>query len=91
MKTERSTDTLVPPGLLAEIEAAAAEEHREPRELVGEAVETYLERRAQRRAVAEPGKAHTPAEAAARILELRKGNLLPPGVTIKDLINHGRA
>jgi hypothetical protein len=40
----------------------------------------------------EPGKVrHTPAEAAARIRELRKGNLLPPGVTIKDLINHGRA
>jgi hypothetical protein len=34
---------------------------------------------------------HTPAEAAARILELRKGNILPEGETIKDLINHGRA
>jgi hypothetical protein len=34
---------------------------------------------------------HTLAGAAARILELRKGNLLPPGETIKDLINFGRA
>jgi metal-responsive CopG/Arc/MetJ family transcriptional regulator len=34
-----------PPGLLAEIEAAAAEEHRPARELVGEAVERYLSER----------------------------------------------
>ena len=34
---------------------------------------------------------HTPAEAAARIRELRKGNILPAGATIKDLINYGRA
>ena len=33
----------------------------------------------------------TPAEAAARLRELRKGNLLPPGTTICDLIEHGRA
>ena len=45
MKTERPADTLVPPGLLAEIEAAAAEEHRPPRELVGEALERYLSER----------------------------------------------
>jgi predicted transcriptional regulator len=45
MKTERPADTLVPPGLLAEIEAAAAEEHRPPRELVGEALQRYLSER----------------------------------------------
>ena len=45
METERPTDTLIPPGLLSEIEAAAAEEHRAPRELVGEAVERYLSER----------------------------------------------
>jgi hypothetical protein len=33
----------------------------------------------------------TAAEAVAHILEARKGNLLPPGVTIRDLINEGRA
>ncbi len=42
MKTERPADTLVPPDLLREIEAAAEEEHRAPSELVGEAVERYL-------------------------------------------------
>ena len=33
----------------------------------------------------------TPAEAVAHIRELRKGNRLPAGVTIQDLINEGRA
>jgi hypothetical protein len=42
MKSETAPDTLVPPGLLPEIQAAAQEEHREPSELVGEAVERYL-------------------------------------------------
>lgn len=39
-----------------------------------------------------PGRRqHSPAEAAARIRELRKGNMLPAGATIKDLISYGRA
>jgi hypothetical protein len=33
----------------------------------------------------------TPAEAAARIRELRKGNLLPEGMTIRAMIEEGRA
>jgi hypothetical protein len=33
----------------------------------------------------------TPAEAVAHIRELRQGNRLPASVTIKDLINEGRA
>ena len=33
----------------------------------------------------------TPAEAVARIRELRQGNRLPAGVTVKNLINEGRA
>ena len=33
----------------------------------------------------------TPAEAAAHIRQMRRGNRLPSGVTIKDLINEGRA
>jgi hypothetical protein len=90
MRSVDPSDTLVPPDLLVEVEAAAEEEHREPRELVREAVTWYLEqRRARRGAAAEP--IHTPAEAAASILELRKDNRLPPGVTIRDLINFGRA
>jgi hypothetical protein len=38
-------DTLVPAGLLPEIQSAAEEEHRAPGELVGEAVERYLAER----------------------------------------------
>lgn len=30
-------------------------------------------------------------EAAARMLELRQGNILPEGVTIQDLMREGRA
>ena len=45
MKTERPTDTLVLPGLLAEVQAAAEEEHRAPGELVREAIERYMDER----------------------------------------------
>jgi hypothetical protein len=45
MKPETSADTLVPSGLLPEIRAAAAEEHRAPSDLVGEAIERYLSER----------------------------------------------
>jgi hypothetical protein len=33
----------------------------------------------------------TPAEAVEHIRQLRRGNRLPAGVTIKDFINEGRA
>jgi hypothetical protein len=33
----------------------------------------------------------TQQEAATHILEMRKNNILPEGVTIRDLINDGRA
>jgi predicted transcriptional regulator len=45
METGHPADALIPPALLAEIEAAAAEERRPVRELVGEAVERYLSQR----------------------------------------------
>lgn len=64
--------------------ALAARVGREPDEIVREALALWEKRQASA-----PGR--TPAEAAARILELRKGNILPAGETIKDLINHGRA
>jgi hypothetical protein len=89
MRSKDPIETLVPPDLLVEVEAAARQERRQPWELVREAVTRYLEQRRARQGPA-PEPVHTPAEAVARILELRKGNLLPPGVTIKDLINFGR-
>ena len=45
MKTDGPADTLVPPGLLAEVQAAAEEERRAPAELVREAIEGYLDER----------------------------------------------
>jgi len=55
---------------------------------VREALTEWEQRQAQR----QPQRPkHSPAEAAARILELRKGNILPEGETIKNLINYGRA
>jgi hypothetical protein len=72
----------------AHLAALAASAGRSPDEIVREAVALWEEHQASR-LFAEPK--HTPAEAAARILELRRGNILPEGETIKDLINFGRA
>jgi hypothetical protein len=71
---------------LAELAARAG---RSAAELVQEALAEWEERQAGRHAPAPPS--HTPAEAAARIRELRRGNILPAGATIRDLIDHGRA
>ncbi len=57
---------------------------------VDEALDTALKSIAS--PVAAASLAHrTPAEAAARLRELRKGTVLPPGMTIRDLIEQGRA
>jgi hypothetical protein len=48
MRPESPTDGRLTPDLLVEVHAAAAEEHREPAELVREAVTRYLEQRRAR-------------------------------------------
>jgi hypothetical protein len=84
-----SDELIIPPALAAQILAAADDEHRPAAEVVQEALERYL---AQRRENVNTTPARrTPAEAAARLLERRKGTLLPDGVTIRDLMTHGRA
>lgn len=45
MEPEIPPDTPVPAALIPEIKAAAEEEHREPSQLVGEAVTRYLAER----------------------------------------------
>lgn len=45
----------------------------------------------KRTAVESQPARRTPVAAAARMLEMRMGNTLPAGVTIHDLIRHGRA
>lgn len=76
----------LPPDQEARLAALAASAGRSPSEVVQEALTLWETQRAQRH-----GAKHTPAEAAARIRELRQGNLLPEGETIRDLIDHGRA
>jgi metal-responsive CopG/Arc/MetJ family transcriptional regulator len=80
----------IPPALLAEVQAAAKEEHRAPDELVSDALRRYLE---GRRHDGPPhiGASETAYAAIERIRELRQGNFLPEGVTIRDLIGEGRA
>ena len=91
--TGETISWVLPPALLAEVEAAADEEHRAPGDVVREAPERYL---VERRGAAAPSEAfqikkRTPAEAAARMRELRKGTFLPEGETIRSMIEHGRA
>ena len=68
----------------AHLAVLAASLGRSPDEILQEALTLWEKRQAS-------PPARTPAEAAARILELRKGNILPAGETIEDLIDHGRA
>jgi hypothetical protein len=80
MTTEAPPDALIPPGLLAEIEAAAEEEHREPRELVHEAVERYLsERRWLRK-----DEVHT--KIAQGLESLRQGKGLDGDAVLAELL-----
>ena len=62
MKTRVPDMLEIPPGWLAEVQAAADAEHRAPAELVQDAVGRYIK---ERRAYASSRK-YTPAEAVAR-------------------------
>jgi hypothetical protein len=86
-------DTLlvIPLALAAEIQAAADDEHRTADDLIRDVLERYLDDWRNRTSRSQGRPRLTPVEAAARLRELRKGNVLPDGVTIRDLTNHGRA
>jgi len=70
----------------ARLAALAASAGRSPDDIVQEALALWQAREMQHRK-----SKHSPAQAAARIRELRKGNILPEGETIKDLVSYGRA
>ena len=72
----------------AHIAALAARLGRSPDEVVLEAI-AFWETRSP--LAQTPHARHSPAEAATRILELRKGNRLLEGETIRGLIEFGRA
>ena len=58
---------------------------------VDEALDTVLKSIASPIAATNLADHRTPAEAAARLRELRRGTILPPGATIRSLIEQGRA
>lgn len=84
----------IPARLLERVRALAAAERRSADDVVRQAVEDYLHDHAGGDAPAEE-RTDTPSrsapEAIARLLERRKHNVLPKGVTIRDLMTHGRA
>jgi hypothetical protein len=77
----------------SELERMVQEEIRsghfqDPEELLTEAMYAWREKYRQGTA---PGPSLERSRLASeRIRELRKGNILPEGVTIRDLINEGR-
>jgi hypothetical protein len=83
-----NTALTVPASLLAELKEAADEEHRPVADVLRDAVQRYL---SESHRDARPAIRRTPAEAAARMREHRKGTFLPEGVTIRNLTDYGRA
>jgi predicted transcriptional regulator len=80
MKSDNTSDTLVPSGLLPELRAAAEEEHRAPSDLVGDAVERYLwERRWFR-------KDEVHSKVAQGLESLRQGKGLDGEAVMAELI-----
>jgi hypothetical protein len=91
--------------LLAEIQAAADEEHRSAQAVLQDAMEVYLRQRrreeemsaterevmAATRTGRQPTLRRTPAEAAARMLARRPLRRLPEGETVRSMIEYGRA
>jgi antitoxin ParD1/3/4 len=80
MNTGTPSDTLVPPDLLDEIQAAAAEEHRDPSDLVGEAIKRYLSERRWLR------KDDVHAKIAQGLESLREGKGLDGEAVMAELI-----
>ena len=58
---------------------------------VDEIIVQGVQARREGKPLSHEARRKTPAEAVAHIRELRQGNRLPAGVTVKDLINEGRA
>jgi len=75
-----ATPDLVPVDLVPAIEAAAQEEHRAPRELVGEAIERYLAERRYFR----PDDVH--AKIAQGLESLREGRGLDGEAVMTELL-----
>jgi len=87
MKRAIFSARLIPAALLERVEALAQAEARTTSDIITEALEDYIEKRR-----ASPAARKLSAqEAAAKLRELRKGTRLPAGMTLRELIDHGRA
>ena len=96
--TSGHSPVTLPPALLAERQAEAAEEQRPALDVLQDAVHGYVRDARARREIQQASLSdgalspkRTPGEAAARMRERRKGTVLPAGMTIRDLIDHERA
>lgn len=87
-ETEHPMQLPIPPALVAQIQAAADEQHRAPEDVLRDAVELYL--RASGPPVPEKTAWRSPAEAAARMRRSRMDNALLDDVALRDLMTHGR-
>ena len=88
MPADLGTDLTIPPDLATQIQAVAQEQHRHANDVVSDAMERYLNEWRTRTSAAP--RRRTPAEAAAHMMEARKGNVLPEGVTIRTMLDEGR-
>lgn len=81
----------LPADLAAELQTAADYQRRPANDLVREALEKYLAPEPAVPPILQISPPRTAAEAFAHMRERRKTTPLPEGVTIKDMIEYGRA
>ena len=82
------SDFAFSPDLFARTEGTSEREHRIAGEGMHDAVQRYLPTAS---VTSGTPLRMTSAEAVRRIRELRKGNILPEGMTIRAMIEEGRA
>jgi hypothetical protein len=82
-----NTDFTIPLALAAQLRAAADEQHRSARDVLRDALEEYL--RALRPLA--PANQRSPAEAAARMMQARQGNVRLDDAALRELMTYGRA
>ncbi len=79
----------IPPALVAQIQAAAEEQHRSAEDVLRDAVELYL--RVLHPLLPEARARRLPAEAAARMRRARQDNARLDDAALRELMTHGRA
>lgn len=91
MQDNDPIEALIPPALLADVEAMAAAEHRSAREVLRAAVEQYRNNRLAMSGDKKAALTDSADNVVQRILERRKHHPLPEGMTIRDMQTFGRS